>query len=113
MKNELRSTFSTRQYMLSKDFELYYYSDKDLTQVKDHTHNYWEFYFFLEGDVDLYIQQTPHALRHGDVVIVPPGTHHHARIKKTDAPYRRFIFWISREYTEHLGDLSKDYLYLM
>ena len=27
MKNKLRSAFQTRQYMISKDFEIYYYSD--------------------------------------------------------------------------------------
>lgn len=113
MKNELRSDFSTRQYMLSKDFELYYYSDKNLTSVEDHAHDYWEFYFFLEGDVEMYIQNKPHALKHGDIIIIPPGTRHHARIRQTGAPYRRFILWISRDYIEHLGNISTDYLYLM
>ena len=48
MKKNLQTAFSTRQYMLSKDFEVYYYSDFYLSQVKDHAHDYYEFYFFLE-----------------------------------------------------------------
>ena len=48
MKKRLRTTFSTRQYMISKDIELYYYDDANLTGVKSHSHNYYEFYFFLQ-----------------------------------------------------------------
>ena len=36
----------TRQYMLSKDYELYYYSDSHMANVDSHTHDYYEFYFF-------------------------------------------------------------------
>ena len=46
MKKNLQSAFSTRQYMLSKDFEIYYYNDTRLKPVKSHSHDYYEFYFF-------------------------------------------------------------------
>ena len=42
MKKNLKTEFSTRQYMLSRDFEIYYYSDKNLPDVKMHTHDYYE-----------------------------------------------------------------------
>ena len=41
MKQELRSAFNTRQYMLSKDFEIYYYSDLHFQQVDPHRHDYY------------------------------------------------------------------------
>ena len=34
MKKNLQSAFHTRQYMLSKDFEIYYYSDYYLSKVE-------------------------------------------------------------------------------
>lgn len=43
MKKNLKTAFSTRQYMLSKDFEIYYYDDSKLLNVNDHTHDYYEF----------------------------------------------------------------------
>lgn len=46
MKKELRTQFLTRQHMVSKDFEIYYYSDTTLLKVENHAHNYYEFYFF-------------------------------------------------------------------
>ena len=49
MKKNLQSAFHTRQYMLSKDFEIYYYSDYYLSKVESHTHNYYEFYFFVNA----------------------------------------------------------------
>ena len=49
MKKNLQTAFITRQHMLSRDFELYYYNDHNLSKVDLHSHNYYEFYFFMEG----------------------------------------------------------------
>ena len=37
--------------MVSSDFEVYYYSDKNFTTLKPHAHDYYECYLFIEGDV--------------------------------------------------------------
>ena len=55
MKKNLQTAFITRQHMLSRDFELYYYNDHNLSKVDLHSHNYYEFYFFMEGDVSIQI----------------------------------------------------------
>ena len=34
-------------------------------------------------------------------------------LRQTASPYRRFVFWISQEYCNHLLQISKDYAYLM
>ena len=51
MKKNLQSTFSPRQYMLSRDFEIYYYNDtledSHYYGVDRHEHSYYEFYFFI------------------------------------------------------------------
>lgn len=57
--------------MLSKDFEVYYYSDFYLSQVKDHAHDYYEFYFFLEGNVGMIIEGKEYSMRQGDIVLIP------------------------------------------
>ena len=51
MRKNLRSAFNTRQYMLSRDFEIYYYSDLNFKAVDPHRHTYYEFYILLEGNV--------------------------------------------------------------
>lgn len=113
MKENLQTKFSTRQYMLSKDFEIYYYSDKKLTPVKAHTHNYYEFYFFLEGNIDMCIGEEFFHIKQSDLILIPPNTSHYPRFIDYEKPYRRFVLWISQEYLNDLMQVSKDYGYLM
>ncbi len=114
MKNRLRSAFQTRQYMISKDYELYYYSDTGMGTLPMHSHDYYEFYLFLEGDVSIEIAPNiTHRLSGGDLVLIPPGISHHALIRDSSAPYRRFVFWISRECCNSLTQESVDYMYLI
>lgn len=113
MKKNLRTIFHTRQYMLSQDFEIYYYNDRNLPTLRDHTHNYYEFYFFLGGDVSIYIDGIMYPLKNGDMILIPPGLHHHVYVHNPELPYQRIIFWISQEYFNQLLELSSDYGYLM
>ena len=113
MRKKLQTGFSTRQYMLSKDFELYYYNDTTLRRVAEHTHDYYEFYFFLEGNISLQIDNRLYEVAYGDIIIIPPGVSHRPIIHNATAPYRRFVFWISQEFFNHLISLSPDYGYLM
>ncbi len=113
MKKNLETRFNTRQYMLSKDFEIFYYNDQNLSKVDLHSHNYYEFYFFLEGNISIQIGDALYPIQYGDVMLIPPGIPHRPIIHSTDLPYRRFVFWISHAYCEHLKELSPDYTYLM
>lgn len=113
MKKNLQTAFSTRQYMLSKDFEIYYYNDTHFKGVSSHTHDYYEFYFFLEGDVSINIDGDIQPLNTGDMILIPPNVPHYALSSNKDKPYRRFVFWISEEYCNQLLTLSSDYVYLM
>lgn len=112
-KNTLQSPFSDRQYMLSRDFEIYYYNDKTPSKVDFHTHNYYEFYFFLEGAVSIQIEQDVYPLRFGDILLIPPETAHRLVIHDSTVRYSRFVFWISPAYFETLRETSDYYTYLM
>ncbi|SEA11568.1 AraC-type DNA-binding protein [Lachnospiraceae bacterium NK3A20] len=113
MRQELRSAFNTRQYMLSKDFEIYYYSDVHFHNVDPHRHTYYEFYIFLEGDAALEVDSAQIPLQKGSIALIPPGVTHRSVVLDPDKPYRRFVFWISREYCNRLLAESPDYVYLM
>ena len=106
MAKNLQSKFSPRQYMLSRDFEIYYYNEPGSVKVRLHTHDYYEFYFFLEGDVSILIEKKEYPLKYGDMVLIPPGVPHQALIHDTNMPYRRFVFWISVDYCSQLLKLS-------
>lgn len=113
MKKDLRTDFNKRQYMLSKDFEIYYYSDKNMQKVGNHTHDYYEFYFFLSGNVSIEIADKTHKLQYGDMVLIPPGVRHHVDILDPELAYRRFVFWISKDYCNHLLQNATEYGYLI
>lgn len=113
MKKNLQTAFLSRQHMVSKDFEIYYYNDRPVYKVKEHTHDYYEFYFFLEGNVSITIDQSEHPLKAGDVILIPPGTPHFVTIHEGCVPYRRFVFWISKSFCQDLKALSLDYYYIM
>lgn len=113
MKKKLQTPFQTRQYMLSKDFELYYYNDQTPQKVDLHTHNYYEFYFFLEGSVSIQVGEKIHPLRFGDLILIPPEIAHCPLFHDHTVPYRRFVLWISKDYCSHLLSISSDYGYLL
>lgn len=113
MKKNLTSEFHTRQYMISKDFEVYCYADREMIQVDRHSHDYYEFYFFLEGDVSFSIGEQLYPIHPGDLVLIPPGISHRAIMHSARQPYRRFVLWISRELYVFLLHSSPDYGYLI
>ncbi len=113
MKKDYRSAFSTRQYMVSKDFEIFYYSDLNFSGVKKHSHDYYEFYFFIEGDISMFIEDMEFRPKFGDVLLIPPGISHRMEIHDHTIPYQRFVFWISRDYYEQLASYSEDYTYIV
>ena len=108
---KLRSEFNSRQYMLARDFEVFYYSDRNFRTVGRHSHPYTEVYLFCEGEVDMEIGARTCPLRPGDVLVLPPGTEHRA-VVRGEAPYRRFVFWLSEEFCAALRNESPDYLKL-
>lgn len=113
MRKKLNTQFNTRQYMVSRDFEIYYYKDQHMKKVANHIHDYYEIYFFLEGDVSLEIEKKEYPLQYGDVAVVPPGLEHHAVIHDESVPYRRFVFWITVDYLNRLMEDAREYGYLI
>lgn len=113
MKKNFQSPFTQRQYMLSEHFEIYYYEDLHFDGVAPHSHDYYEFYFFLEGSISMFIDGIPHKLKSGDVLLIPPEIQHHAVSHDPDTPYRRFVFWIQRDYVKFLHEFSPCITYIL
>lgn len=112
MKEKLRSDFLDRQKMAQDNFELYYYNDSVQIHVHPHYHEHYEIQFFLEGDTTCYINEHCYKLREQDVIIIPPGSRHYNKISNKK-PYRRFIFWITKEYLDWMFSNDKAYAYFM
>jgi len=113
MQKRRSSQFNTRQYMLSEDFEIFYYSDTHFRSVGSHSHDYFELYFFEEGAVTMEIGGKAHPLQHGDVIVIPPQVDHRAILTDPEKPYRRFVFWQSRAFLEGLEARAPEFGYLL
>lgn len=113
MKKKLQTTFQSREEMTEPDFELYYYEDRALPKVDLHTHDYYELCFFTEGDIEMQVGHERYPILAGDIMFLSPHHPHRSVIKSYDKPYCRFVFWMSREYFQHLLQSSPDYSYMM
>jgi len=113
MKRHLQTAFSTHQYMRSEDFEVYYYHSSDSSKTELHEHDFYEFYFFLEGDCSIRVEDEVMPLKYGDMVIFPPHVKHKSVIHSYKQPYRRFVFWISQEYCNELTQTYAEYAFLL
>ncbi|MBR3539248.1 MAG: helix-turn-helix domain-containing protein [Eubacterium sp.] len=112
MRDRHSSPYFSRQYMIEENFELYYFTDMHFKNVELHSHDYYEFYFFEEGGVDMEIDGGRYPLNKGDLLIVPPGVSHRAEVLSPELTYSRFVFWISVPFMKHLYDLAEEYRYL-
>lgn len=97
--------------MLSNGFEVFYYSDQAQTSVPVHMHNYYELYFFLEGDVDYQVEDKTYQLQYGDYLLIPPEVEHRPVFKSGNSQYRRLILWLSIEFYETLCAQYEEYRY--
>ena len=92
MKKSLSINFTTRQYMQSGDFELFYYNDIVQSGPRFHpSADYYEFYFFLEGNVTYEIADKCYVLEYGDYLLIPPGLPHRPVFGDHEGSYRRFV----------------------
>ncbi|MBQ8067424.1 MAG: helix-turn-helix domain-containing protein [Solobacterium sp.] len=112
MKTRLRSEFDRRQKMReNKTYEIFYYSDSHFQNVNAHTHDYYEFYFPVAGEIAMEINGRKTPLSHRDVVAVPPYTSHRA-LTSSERSYCRYIFWISAAYLNRLRSEDPDCWYI-
>lgn len=98
--------------MLSRDFEIFYYSDTNLPTVNNHYHDYYELYFFIDGQIIMNIEGEEIIPPPGTLIIIPPQIKHYVNMIDGTVPYRRFIFWITQNFIDALSNISVDYNYL-
>lgn len=111
MKKKLSTGFNNRQYMNSGEFEVFFYQDISLDHVADHSHPYYEIYFFLNGDVTYLVDGKKYDLEYGDYLLIPPEVKHHPVFHSTGKTYQRFVLWISQSYYESMCSSSSDFAY--
>lgn len=100
--------YLTRQYMLSSDYEIFHYSNTNLSGVSLHHHDFYECYLFLSGNVTYLIEGKSYLLTPGDIVLVNSKELHQAFINSMDSAYDRFVLWINPNFLRELSTEETD-----
>jgi len=95
--------FTTRQYMTTNNYEIFWCRDTKIDNVDVHHHDYYELYYFISGSVCYSIEERNYALLPGDVLLISPQELHHPCILDQAVPYERIVIWLDRKYLENLS----------
>lgn len=73
-------------------FDIVHIKDPYFKSLDFHSHDYYEIYFFIDGNVTYHIEENIYELIPGDVLIIPPGEMHRPNIINTKFSYERIVF---------------------
>ena len=100
---------------MRNDFQISHNKENYTKPIHFHSHDFYEIYFFMDGDVKYYIENESYTLTKGDVLIIPPGKLHRPVIEG-NMPYERYVLWIYSHYAasrEGVGKLFAEILRLI
>lgn len=100
--------YLTRQYMLSKDYEVYHYSSNDIASISLHHHDFYECYLFISGDVTYLIEGKTYHLKPEDIILVNSKELHQAIINNKETVYERIVLWIDKGFLKRLSSEEVD-----
>ena len=107
MKSKVQE-YSTRQYMLSSDYEIFHYKNTELAGVSLHHHDFYECYLFVSGDVTYLIEGKKYNLEPGDIVLINSKELHQAVINSKEAIYERIVLWMNKSFLKRISNNETD-----
>lgn len=79
------------------DYQMFCSVTLDNNTPEFHSHDYYELYFFGDGNVSMYIEEYAFDLHPGDMVLLPPERMHRAVFHDSASRYERRLMYIRRE----------------
>lgn len=95
--------FTSRQHMITPNYEYFHYRDKALMDVEYHNHDFYEIYLFVSGNVTYLIEGRSYRLSPGDILLIRSGELHKPVVHETE-PYERRVLWINPDYLHNTSD---------
>lgn len=96
-------SFNTRQKMGSNTFEVFHYRDEYIKEVALHHHDFYEVYFFLEGNVQYNIESRSYLLSPGDILVIGPNELHQPVFGPEKSGYERIVLWINGAFLQQFN----------
>ena len=100
--------FDPRQNMRSKSFEIFHYREPKPNAVEVHHHDFYEVYFFLNGEVDYWVDGRIFHLLPGDLLLINPMELHRPVVKADSPLYERIVLWIDTDFLKNLSGESTE-----
>ena len=100
--------FNTRQHMQRNTYEIFRYKDPYMKEVALHLHDFYEIYFFLDGNVQYNVESRSYQLKAGDVLLINPLELHQPIFGKEQRGYERIVLWINKSFLESLSPPEND-----
>ena len=94
--------FDTRQNMNTSSFEVFHYLDPSTRHMEAHYHDFYEIFFFIDGDVDYWIDGSLYKLVPGDILLIHPTELHKPIPAASIERYERIVLWINKEYISEI-----------
>lgn len=100
------------QAMSAPELEFYHYKELTREKAMPHVHDHFEFYFFLDGNVQYVVGARRYELKPGDILIIRPGEVHFPEVRwqKDAYTHDRAIVWLSKAYYRHLMEVDESLL---
>lgn len=98
-------TFTSRQVMHGKTFEIFHYNQPRAERVEVHHHDFYEIYLFLRGTVAYRVEGRIYHLEPGDLLFISPMELHQPMVEDAQSPYERIVLWIDKGYLESFEEL--------
>jgi AraC-like DNA-binding protein/mannose-6-phosphate isomerase-like protein (cupin superfamily) len=95
--NTAAQGFTTRQYMITPDFEFFHYRDVPDVEIGYHNHDFYEIFYFISGNVTYLVEGTSYRLKAGDILLVNNRELHKPVIEERQ-PYERIVLWLNPEF---------------
>ena len=89
--------FTSRQNMIRNDYEFYHYKDDPHLEVEFHSHDFYEVYFYISGNVTFIVEGKVYHLRPGDIMLVN-NKEIHRTVISPGAMYERYLIWVKPDY---------------
>jgi AraC-like DNA-binding protein len=108
-RNSARSHFN-RQQMAENHYEIYHFVDKNVRNVSLHHHDFYEIFYFIEGDNQFYIEGENYVLKSGDMLLINPTELHQCVVYPSKKEYERIVFWLKPDFVKMLSSPEFDLL---
>lgn len=90
--------FNPRQNMNGDTYEVFHYLDMASRHLEAHYHEFYEVYFFIDGEVDYWIEGSVYHLKAGDILLIDSMELHKPVPRSNAERYERIVLWINRSY---------------